>query len=282
MPARCLVCESGSLKWIDDITIDVPQKGALIKNIYLGVSHRDPGANICSREKTSIVGVGRVIEVPTGDGSELVNSLVFYHRASIDEQSICSFSGAETGVLRSLKSDLFRKPESILAIELSIGLKIARETIQNALVVGSGIEALASIYYLNKRGLNVYVAEKRFRGVRVNILSTESTSTMRSIDTIYLSGVPSQMEKDIIDRTIAVRDRVKIFWHPSIADMSVAIRLPRRAIVGVVNYPDTIDGRVVRHLKGFINVARLNGVSTVRVGDSPPEGYLYLIIDFSH
>ena len=282
MPARCLICESGSPKWIDDITIDVPHRGALIKNIYLGVSHRDPGANICIREKTSIVGVGRVIEVPTGDGGELVNSIVFYHRASIDEQSICSFSGAETGILRSLKSDLFRKPESILAIELSIGLKIARETIQNALVIGSGIEALASIYYLNKRGLNAYVAEKRFRGVRASLLSPESTSTMRNIDTIYLSGVPSQMERDIIDGTIAVRDRVKIFWHPSIADVSVTIRLPRRAIVGVVNYPYTIDGRVVRHLKGFINVARLNGVSTVRVGDPPPEGYLYLIIDFSH
>ncbi len=263
-----LCLDLGQRRWIEAKSLDLRRRNVLGRNFYVSIP-QDLGTRL-----TKGVGVGRIAETYIS-GESVVGKIGVYE---IDlEHPLCKLCPAEIEAMVDLGEQLINRPETALLYEVGVAYRVARDVMNNILVLGDSLSSLAMAMVAERLGLLVYTLKKRFPGVKTHQLSIDTWDELKTRN-VFIGGVLSDEERIFIEDKISRAKKTNIYYHPLMKGVKitfspgdhVVLKRPRRLI---------IKSSLVSIAKKLFKLGLEKYLYVIKPGESIPEN-TYVIIDF--
>lgn len=229
----CITCDQGRLSYTRDEIVDVRRGMVLVKNLVFGFFSLGTNNPCDALKRCSVTAVGRVIEAPTGVGSELIGKKVFYI-PNICGERLCSFSEGDPVEAIEIGRPETPDPQILIEIEAQLALRYSRRSGASPLIIGGGFLPHIALYILQISGIRGYTIERSFRGVdSVNLKAKNAIG--RRYSSIYIAGLPSDAEKKVLEDLLIDGD-LKIYIHPLLRSERIYVPLGDRVYTRVFRY----------------------------------------------
>lgn len=272
----CIACGEGRPSLVEHLAADVEKDMVLVRNRALAISSRGSG-DLCSSMERGSLALGVVIEAPTGKGSDLVGRPVIY-RPRAAGKILCAFSQGDPGAV--IETTLGESPRrAFLALEAQVAITLSKISGPSPLIIGGGLEAQVASYIMASAGLGFSTVGRRFRGSGGLPLSLEKASR-RSFSSIYIAGLPSEEELEVLESVVSLQGSTRIYYHPLMEGERLEIPLGGRVRISRIPYKQPGQA-AIRASKAVDRI--LTGYSLIEVpareGLPPSADYLVILLD---